>query len=402
MAYKVVLCWRAKTPRGWRHFPCLFHRQHGKTLPRHGWVLDDGREVEYPQGRYELRTYQGGKMVYTPLDATHPAEAQWALQRAQREAQTRRTVKADPLHLMRAAVEAYLRDLEQRKKPEMHEKAEHVLEEFRHFCSNTPTKLPTVIHTRRVTREHLLGFHAWLRKRGNSERTIADKHLRVKAWLRFCKVDTSWFPAVPKFEKTLPTIYDDEQIQAIRGAADDYMRIAIDLCWMLGLREREATHAEWADIDWTQNVYRVQGKTRADYTFAVKDSEQREVPIPASLIERLKSWRDAHPKTRLIIGNDEDKPEGHLLRKLKTLARKAGLNCGRCEGCQRKGALAECEQWALHEFRRTYCTAVLRSGADLATVQRLMGHSELSSTLRYLRPAATTAVQDRINQIFGD
>jgi hypothetical protein len=72
MAHKVVLCWRAKTPRGWRHFPALFHQQHGKTLPRHGWVLDGGKEVEYPEGKYELRTYQNSKMVYTALDATHP------------------------------------------------------------------------------------------------------------------------------------------------------------------------------------------------------------------------------------------------------------------------------------------------------------------------------------------
>jgi hypothetical protein len=215
MANKVVLCWRAKTPRGWRHFPVLFHKQHGKTLPRHGWVLDNGREVEYPEGRYELRSYSAGKMIYTALDATHPAEAQWALLRAQREAQTKKAQKADPLHFIQGAIDAYLRDLEQRKKAEMQEKAAHVLAEFKVFCVEPSAhgRLPTTIHTRKITREHILGFHAWLRKeKNNSERTIADKHARILAWLRFCKIDTSWFPPAPKFEKTLPTIYEQSQI----------------------------------------------------------------------------------------------------------------------------------------------------------------------------------------------
>jgi len=400
---KVVLCWRAETPRGWRHFPVLFHKQHGKILPRHGWVLYDGKETQFTKGYYELRSYSGAKMHYERLDSTHPAEAMWRLQKAQKEAKTRKAQKADPLHLIQGAINAYLRDLEQRKKPEMREKAAHVLNEFKSFCVE-PLKhgrVPTTIHTKNITREHVLGFHGWLRKRGNSERTIADKHARILAWLKFCRVDTSWMPKAPKYEKTLPTVYEQTQIDEIRAAADEEMRMAIDLCWMLGLREREATHAEWTDIDWQHSVFRVQGKVREHYRFNVKDSEQREVPIPAALKARLKAWHEAHPETRLILSGDDDRPEGHLLRRLKGLARNGNLNCGRCEGCQRKGSLAECEEWSLHRFRRTFCTMLLRNGVDLATAQRLMGHSDLASTMRYLRPASTAHMQSKVNAIFG-
>jgi len=247
-----------------------------------------------------------------------------------------------------------------------------------------------------------LKFHAHLRKRGNSERTIADKHMRILAWLKQCRVDRSWFPDPPKFEKTLPTIYSETQIADLRAAADDEMRLAIDLCWMLGLREREATHAEWADIDWQLNVFRVQGKVREHYRFAVKNAEQREIAIPAALLARLKGRREAYPNTRLILSGKHDRPEGHLLRKLKTLARNNNLNCGRCEGCQRPGAAAECEEFELHKFRRTFCTTLLRNGVDLATVQRAMGHKDLASTMRYLGPASAAQMQDRVNAIFGD
>jgi integrase len=149
-------------------------------------------------------------------------------------------------------------------------------------------------------------------------------------------------------------------------------------------------------------VFRVQGKVRDGYRFAVKDAEQRELPIPAALLARLKASHKTNPKTRLILSGEDDRPEDHLLRKLKTLARNSGLNCTRCEGCQRKGALAECEEWSLHKYRRTFATTLLRNGVDLATVQRLMGHSDLASTMRYLRPASTAHMQDKVNAIFGD
>jgi integrase len=322
----------------------------------------------------------------------------YALQRAQRAAKAAGAAR-NPLLIISTAKDSYVRDLTQQKKAEMAEKAQHVLSEFETFCASHKFK---VMHSRSITRQHILDFHTHLRKKGNSERTIHDKHQRVKAWLRFCSVDTSFMPPAPKYEETLPTIYEKKQVDDIRAAADDEMRIAIDLCWMLGLREREATHAEWDDIDWQHSVFRVQGKTRQGYTFAVKDKEQRELSIPAILLQRLKEWRKSHENTRLILSGDRDRPEGHLLRKLKALARNNGLNCGKCAGCQREGSLAECEEWSLHRFRRTFCTSLLRGDVDLATAQRLMGHSDLASTLRYMRPAATAAIQDKMNAIFGD
>jgi integrase len=401
---KVVLCWNAKTPRGWRRFPARFETRGNRQVLLHGSVVDGGEVMQYDTGRYELRSYRDGRMVYTQLpdgDQSNPEAAMVAWHVASRRARGN-TKKADPFKFIKGSTDLYVRDLEQRRKPEMAEKARHVLEEFRLSCSVDDRRLKGTGHTTGVTRAHILRFHTFLRERGNSERTVADKHQRVKAWLRFCKVDTSFMPPVPKFEKTLPTTYSDTQIADLRTVASEEMRLAIDLLWMLGLREQEATHAEWDDLDWAQKTFRVQGKVRDGYRFSVKDSEQREVPIPASLLARLKAWREVHKDTRLILSGKHDRPEGHLLRKLKALARNNGLNCGRCEGCQRKGSLAECEELELHKFRRTYCTTLLRSGADLATVQRMMGHSDLASTMRYLRPASTTAMQDRVNQIFGD
>jgi len=400
---KVVLVWNAKTPRGWRRFPARFETRGNRQVLLHGSVIDGGEVTQYDTGRYELRSYRDGKMIYTQLrdgEQSNPDAAATAWYIASRQARGN-TKKVDPFKFIKASTDLYVRDLEQQHKTEMAEKARHVLEEFRLSCSVDDRRLKGITYTSGVTRAHILRFHTFLRNRGNSPRTIADKHQRVKAWLKFCKVNTSWFPPVPKFETTLPNVYDKVQIDDIRGTADDYLRLAIDLCWQLGLREREMSHAEWGDIDWSHSVFKVQGKIRPHYKFSVKDSEQREMPIPATLLARLKERHEEHPKTRLIVGNNEDLPEGHFLRKVKTLARNSGLNCTKCEGCQRKGALAECEEWSLHRFRRTFCTTLLRNGVDLSTAQHLMGHNDLASTMRYLRPAASESVQDRINAIFG-
>jgi len=355
---------------------------------RHGWVMNKRELKEYPQGRYVLRSYHEGKKVYQPIESGNPRDAVLALLRARREAVGSK-VKRNPLTFTKTAAEAYIKDCDSRQAFEAKEQARLVLDEF--------LALPmcrSVVHVRSIAREHIFAFHKALRERGMSPRTIANKDARVRSWLKFCGVDLSFLPPKPKFEETLPTIYDPAEIKAILEAADPYMGIAIRLALMLGLREQEIMFAEWDDVDFHHATYRVQGKPGLG--FAVKDSAQRLIPIPTDLLARLTAWREQRPKTTLIVGNDEDKPEGHFLRKLKTLARKAGLNCGRCDGCLRK--VPECEQWFLHKFRATFCTRMLRQ-TDAKTVQALAGHSDLNTTLSYLVPASGRELQAHANAI---
>jgi integrase len=238
-------------------------------------------------------------------------------------------------------------------------------------------------------------YHKKLRAKGLSNRTIANKHLRLRSWLKFCGVDTSFMPDVPKYEEPIPTIYTPEQVKGILESANEYMGIALRLALMLGLREQEIMYAEWSDIDWHHSVFRVQGKKRKKWKFDVKDYAQRDIPIPQEFITLLKEWQDKRERTTVIVGNDADEPEGHLLRKLKQLARRAGLNCGTCDPCQKR---KECEEWFLHRFRATFCTRMLRQ-TDPRTAQYLMGHSSLETTMAYLAIASSDAMQANANAI---
>jgi hypothetical protein len=52
-----------KTEKGWRSYPVAFGKN-GRIRP--GWVLVGGEEEYYETGRYELRYFEGRKMVYEP------------------------------------------------------------------------------------------------------------------------------------------------------------------------------------------------------------------------------------------------------------------------------------------------------------------------------------------------
>ena len=78
----VKLMWKTKTPKGWRYFPAIMFMRHNQYEVKHGFVYEGDQQHEYPNGKYFLRTYVGGKKVYTPVDSSHPRDAVQALQQA--------------------------------------------------------------------------------------------------------------------------------------------------------------------------------------------------------------------------------------------------------------------------------------------------------------------------------
>jgi len=137
--------------------------------------------------------------------------------------------------------------------------------------------------------------------------------------------------------------------------------------------------------------------SKPKYGFRVKDSEERDVPLPDDLLAELEKWRARYPQAAPLLATEGGFPNRKLLRTLKRLAKRAKLNCQQCDGC--KGNLGECHEWTLHKFRRTCCTTLLRSRLDLRTVQTYMGQADLASTMRYLGPASSKEAQARIDAI---
>lgn len=390
----VTLMRRCRTEDGWKFYPAATGKN-GRIRPE--YVVIDGKQVRFPIGHYELRFYEGRKLRYenvgenaaTALNAKLSKEKLLKAKTAAKDAGVTLIETPGRKYLRRAAT-LYIQDRKDAGAMEAARQAENVTDEFMATCGKT--------FVDEVVKDDVVVYQRWLRKQGRTDRTVANKHQRLRSFFRYAGLDVAAImPEKPKYEKELPTVYTAKEVSALLGAADDYMTLVIGLGMKCGLRELEMVYLEWPDIHWPDKVLRVRGKPH--WEFKVKDSEQRDVPIPDDLLELLQTWRTKHKQTRLVLGTKKDNPNMHLLRQLKRLVNRAELNCGVCAGCTTH--IKECQEWTLHKLRRTYATTLLRNGIDLRTVQHFMGHADLASTSRYLRPAGSRETQAAITGIFA-
>jgi len=133
-----------------------------------------------------------------------------------------------------------------------------------------------------------------------------------------------------------------------------------------GLRRSELCRLKVANIDSQRMMLRVeQGKNRVD----------RDVPLSNELLLTLREyWRWMRPKTYLFPGTVDnwraDKPitSKVVWEAVREATLKAGIQ----------------KRVTPHTLRHTYATHLLEAGADLRTIQLLLGHADLSHTTVYL------------------
>ena len=143
-------------------------------------------------------------------------------------------------------------------------------------------------------------------------------------------------------------------------------------------------HVTWPDIDFGNHVVRVKAKPKLG--FIPKDWEEREVPIPDRLLNSCAFTKPQYPKSctifpRAMAGScTTSYVMQNVAWRAGSIAACAIQGKGVCQG-------PYCQDWFLHKFRATFATMHLRAGVDLTTVQTWMGHKDLESTMRYLKPA---------------
>jgi site-specific recombinase XerD len=100
-----------------------------------------------------------------------------------------------------------------------------------------------------------------------------------------------------------------------------------------------------------------------------KGAKDRQVPLSARLLVALRQWWGTHRHPRwLFPGKKGPLSDGLVQRICHRAVQRAGL---------RKKA-------TLHTLRHSYATHMLEAGVDVVTLQKLLGHSDLSTTARYL------------------
>jgi integrase/recombinase XerD len=105
----------------------------------------------------------------------------------------------------------------------------------------------------------------------------------------------------------------------------------------------------------------------------------------------------------------------HFLRKLKAIALRAKLNCGRCMTTLTKGEGVNrhqvevtcktdpvCENFYLHRFRKTCATRWSEAGIPVRKIQKYLGHKSLETTELYLGVVDDAESRGDIDRAFGD
>jgi len=378
---EVNLTKRVKTSQGRRFCPVVISAN-GRVTP--DYVRIDGKEQRHPEGAYYLEWRDGARRIRQSVGK----DAGVAAARRHRQQQILSSKaagikladegQADGLSLA-DAVAGYLDDIRISKKRKTHAAYRTALEYFLESCNK-----PRVAE---VERQDLLRFSAFLRDvKKLQPRTVYNKFENVMSFLKANDVrglasKNDW----PRYVEDEPEIYEREDLDEFFAACNQDERLWFEFFLMTGMREQEVMHTTWAELNLNRGVVNVRYKR--EYGFSPKAYKGREIPIPNRLVQALKKWRTkSDPLCPLLFATAGGKPKLDFLDTCKMIAQRAKLNP---------------DDFWLHKFRATFATWALWGGVDLRTVQQWMGHSDMESTMRYLKPNRSQAVREKVNAMFG-
>jgi integrase/recombinase XerD len=255
--------------------------------------------------------------------------------------------------------------------PKTREWYETAWKAFARFQSTEPPRSPDVPV---ITRNDLQRFVVHLRERG-------VKPVSCNCWLGAMNAFCAWLHAQgilseplrlrrQKLERRLLRLHDQSAIRALlQFKAKDYVhwRIYAVVCTILdtGCRINELLTVHVADFDMDNLLLTVNGKGR----------KERKVPFSIELRKVLFRFNQVRERTRvrselMFPARDGGKWEHrNALRSYYCLLRRLNL--------PRSG---------FHLLRHTFATQYLRNGGDVVRLSIILGHSDVSTTMKYLHP----------------
>ena len=198
---------------------------------------------------------------------------------------------------------------------------------------------------------------------------------------KLVKVDESEFIERPKLRKSLPktlSIEDVDNLLDIKLETPfDYRNKAmLELIYGCGLRISELINLEINDIDEINCFIRILGK----------GNKEREVPVGEYALYYLKEYISRRnlllknkPCNKLFLNNHgQGMTRQGFFKNLKQLLKEKGLN----------------EEISPHTLRHSFATHLLNRGADLRSIQEMLGHSDISTTKIYTKVSDQKVLDD--------
>ncbi len=192
---------------------------------------------------------------------------------------------------------------------------------------------------------------------GNTRNTVHYYAVFVRRFLRWAGVDGE-LPVPPKDNGVLETVLTPEEVKALLEAARDVTDLLIvALLAETGMRVGELLNVRIGDIDLYRGTIRVRGKYGKERIVLFG-------PTSRAVLEVYLDSRRGRRSDPLISLSYQA-----VYKRLKSLAERAGVDPSRVRP---------------HVLRHTFATEALRRGMSLAALQRLLGHSDIKVTERYL------------------
>jgi integrase/recombinase XerC len=222
-------------------------------------------------------------------------------------------------------------------------------------------------------------YLARLYHREEKKSTIARKLAALRSFFQFC-VQKKWMKdnpakvvATPKQDKPVPSFLSEEEMAGLLDVPDTQRpldlrdKALLEMLYATGLRVSELVGLDLEDVSFEERLLRVRGKGK----------KERLVPYGRAAEDSLHAYFHARPSIAGDRGGDEAavflnyRGERLSARSVQRIVR----------ACIRQTAMKR--QVSPHSLRHSFASHLLSRGADLRSIQELLGHSSLATTQKY-------------------
>jgi len=244
-----------------------------------------------------------------------------------------------------------------------------------------------------VTRDHIVSYILDMKEREYASSTIARKVAAVKSFFKFLEASghITANPAkdmeTPRAEKHLPATISaaevDRLLEAPSGDGPTALRdrAMLELLYATGLRVSELVALDVTDVNLEEGTVRCMGKGK----------KERILPIYERARQALEEY--IHKGRPQLVGKNKAETALFLNRRGTRLTRQ-GLWLIIKRYVEQVGIK---ENVTPHTLRHSFATHMLRGGADIRAVQKMLGHANISTTQIY-----TQVTPDRMREVYDE
>jgi len=259
--------------------------------------------------------------------------------------------------------------------------------DFKQFLTSMDDPLPPIGEIDHLT---VRSYLANLQDRQLSRSTVLRRLSSLRSFFRYlCRrghlnADPTEALATPKAQRKLPDFLELSEVEALLSVPDTTTVIGLrdqailELLYSTGMRVSELLALDLSDVEWQNAVVKVRGKGKKERILPVG---KMALAALENYLLRRQEWLGGRTSQAIFVSQ-----RGNRIPDAKSIRRRIEKYVA-AAGIQKK--------ITPHTLRHTFATHMLNAGADLRSVQELLGHASLSTTQIY-----THVTADRLKQVY--